>query len=303
MTLITPRYVVCTAFRVFFFKNTLPHLTHIHMKIPWHLALCLTCTEQLPFVTMGHLPTEPSREKESKRSKLSVWSHQCTPTSQSAKHEENVRESMGITSVGCKVEAENRVSDRQWTKQRGRLTRKWQVADLLHVVDRLLRSPSSTQDHQFLDKHNVGAILSLWLGGLGGPWLFPAIHRAMWQKGCRRLLPDGSSSIVDVHFVPGTFSLESMSCLFEWDGWECIFHEIYSWWLVWGESIDKSRFCLTIIIIVLYCFVINFLSARAVHQCNISQQISQTDIEADSPWYSSPSIGSSSLRGLQWLLV
>lgn len=80
------------------------------MKIPWHLALCLTCTEQLPFVTMGHLPTEPSREKESKRSKLSVWSHQCTPTSQSAKHEENVRESMGITSVGCKVEAKTRVS-------------------------------------------------------------------------------------------------------------------------------------------------------------------------------------------------
>ena len=29
--------------------------------------------------------------------------------------------------------------------------------------------------------------------------------------------------MVDVHFVPGTFSLESMSSLFEWDGWECFF--------------------------------------------------------------------------------
>ena len=205
MTLITPRYVVCTAFRVFFFK--LPHLTHIHMKIPWHLALCLTCTEQCPFVTMGHLPTEPSREKESKRSKLSVWSHQCTPTSQSAKHEENVRESMGITSVGCKVEAENRVSDRQWTKQRGRLTRKWQVADLLHVVDRLLRSPSSTQDHQFLDKFTTEPF---WACGLG-VWEGLDYFR-------RSIEPCGKRDVADC------FLMDRLQL------WMCILFQVHSFW-------------------------------------------------------------------------
>ena len=109
------------------------------MKIPWHLAVCLTrCTEQWqPFVTMGLLPTEPSREKESK---LSVWSHQHTPTSQ--KSMKRMWGNHTIISVGWQVEAKR---PGLWSSVEGlegkinqEMTSCW-----VTMVDKLLRSPSS----------------------------------------------------------------------------------------------------------------------------------------------------------------
>lgn len=179
------------------------------MKIPWHLALCLTCTEQCPFVTMGHLPTEPSREKESKRSKLSVWSHQGTPTSQSAKHEENVRESMGITSVGCKVEAKNRVSG-LWSsmdKTEGKINQEMTSCWLTTCCWQVIEESELLIRHQFLDKFTSEPF---WACGLG-VWEGLDYFR-------RSIEPCGKRDVADC------FLMDRL----QW--WMCILFQVHSLW-------------------------------------------------------------------------